>query len=524
LSRVDTDLVSTSDRRPTSASERIRREARVVGLRDFRSPSLEAVERRRMQLWIITTILLVLISGGIAVLAWMPVSSLPELITPRALRLGIVFAATGFCAYAIEKELHLRRLSRLLIDERVLTSAFSNRLHEVSLLLDAGKAMNSVLELETVLEVILRGAVDLLQARSGSIMLLEGDELVSASVIGNDEALESRVTVGEGIAGKVAVWRDAHLINGVPRVEEFPGLQPKAQEVRSAMSAPLIHREELLGVLNVNADIDREFNEYDLRALSLFAEQASSAITNARLYEAERSHVAELLELDLLKTEFVTRVSHELRTPLTSILAAAQTAQRPERLAEHPEVVGIIERQARQLSTMVEELLTASKLDQDGRPTAPQEVDLAGLTRSVAMDYYEGAGRRMAVEVPEEPVEVLADADSMRHVLVNLIDNAMKYGAPPITVRVERGVAQAVLSVIDRGAGVPPDERDRVFDQFHRVRRIDSQPGLGLGLPIVRGLVAAFGGRVWIEDAPGGGAAFRVALPLLHVQSEPAAV
>jgi signal transduction histidine kinase len=345
---------------------------------------------------------------------------------------------------------------------------------------------------------------------------------VAASVIGNDEALESRVMVGEGIAGKVAVWRDAHLINGVPRAEEFPGLQPKAQEVRSAMSAPLIHREELLGVLNVNADIDREFNEYDLRALSLFAEQASSAITNARLYEAERSHVAELLELDLLKTEFVTRVSHELRTPLTSILAAAQTAQRPERLAEHPEVVGIIERQARQLSTMVEELLTASKLDQ-GRPTAPREVDLAGLTRSVAMDYYEGAGRRMTVEVPEEPVEVLADADSMRHVLDNLIDNAMKYGAPPITVRVERGVAQAVLSVIDRGAGVPPDERERVFGQFHRVRRVDSQPGLGLGLPIVRGLVAAFGGRVWIEDAPGGGAAFRVTLPLLGAQSEWAA-
>jgi signal transduction histidine kinase len=524
LSRADTDFVSTSDRPPTSASERIRREARVVGLRDFRSPSLESVERRRMQLWIITTIILVLVSGGIALLAWMPVASLPELITPRALRFGVVLVAIGFCAYAIEKELHLRRLSRLLIDERVLTSAFSNRLHEVSLLLDAGKAMNSVLELATVLEVILRGAVDLLQARSGSIMLLEGDELVAASVIGNDEALESRVTVGEGIAGKVAVWRDAHLINGVPRVEEFPGLQAKAQEVRSAMSAPLIHREELLGVLNVNADIAREFNEYDLRALSLFAEQASSAITNARLFEAERSHVAELLELDLLKTEFVTRVSHELRTPLTSILAAAQAAQRPERLAEHPEVVGIIERQARQLSTMVEELLTASKLDQDGKPSEPQAVDIAGLTRSVAMDYYEGAGRRMTVEVPDEPVEVLADADSMRHVLDNLIDNAMKYGAPPITVRVERGVAQAVLSVIDRGDGVPPDERDRVFEQFHRVRRIDSQPGLGLGLPIVRGLVAAFGGRVWIEDAPGGGAAFRVALPLLGVQSEPAAV
>jgi signal transduction histidine kinase len=514
--------VSARDPQPVAASDRIRHEARVVGLRDFRSPSLEAVERRRMQLWIVTTVLLVGVSAGIALVAWLPIASLPTPLSPRALRLGVVLVAFGFCAYAIEKELHLRRLSRLLVDERVLTSAFSNRLHEVSLLLEAGKAMNSVLDLETVLRVILRGAVDLLEARSGSIMLLEGRELVAASVIGNDEALEGRVELGEGIAGRVAVLRDPHLIDGVPDPDDFPGLQPKAQEVRSAMSAPLIHRDELLGVLNINADVERQFTQYDLRALGLFAEQASSAITNARLYEAERSHVAELLELDLLKTEFVARVSHELRTPLTSILAAAQTAQQPERLAQHPEVVGIIERQARRLSTMVEELLTASKLDQESSPPAAGTVDLCGLVRSAAADYIEGQGRRVSVSAPEEPVEVHADRESVRHIVDNLIDNAAKYGAPPMIVRVERGMGQAVLSVIDHGAGVPPEERERVFEQFHRVRRSDSQPGLGLGLPIVRGLVAAFGGRVWIEDAPGGGAIFRVSLPTVDAPVEAA--
>ena len=475
-----------------------------------------------MQLWIVTTILLVCISAGVALLAWLPIASLPSPLSPRALRLGVVVVAFGFCAYAIEKEFHLRKLSGLLVDERVLSTAFSNRLHEVSLLLDAGKAMNSVLELETVLQVILRGAVDLLDARSGSIMLVEGAELVAACVIGNDEALESRVELGEGIAGRVAMLRDPHLIAGVPDPEEFPGLQPKVQEVRSAMSAPLVHRGELLGVLNVNADMEREFTQYDLRALALFAEQASSAITNARLYEAERSHVAELLELDLLKTEFVARVSHELRTPLTSILAAAQTAQRPERLAEHPEVVGIIERQARRLSTMVEELLTASKLEQDARLAPTREVDLCGLVRSAASDYFEGAGKRISVSLPDEPIPVMADLESVRHVIENLIDNAVKYGAPPIVVRVERGVGQAVLSVIDHGPGVPPEERARIFEQFHRVCRTDSQPGLGRGLPIVRGLTAAFGGRVWIEDAPGGGAAFRVSLPCAGQRAEAA--
>jgi signal transduction histidine kinase len=501
-----------------AASERIRREARVVGLRDFRSPSLEAVERRRMQLWIVTTVLLVVVSGGVALLAWMPVASLPRILTPRTLRGGVVIVTIAFCAYAIEKEFHLRKLSRLLVDERVLSTAFSNRLHEVTLLLEAGRAMNSVLDLERVLEVILQGAIDLLHARSGSIMLIEASELVAASVIGNDDALESRVALGEGIAGRVAVWRDAHLINGQPDPDEFPGLQPKAQEVRSAMSAPLVHRKELLGVLNVNADVEREFTEYDLRALGLFAEQAASAITNARLYEAERSHVAELLELDLLKTQFVARVSHELRTPLTSILTAAQTAQRPERLAQHPEVVGIIERQARRLSGMVEELLTASKLEQGADPTPAEELDLSGLVRSAAGDYHERFGTPIGLALPDDPVVVRADGASIRHALDNLLDNAAKYGAPPITVRLERGLVQAVMSVIDHGTGVPPDERERIFDQFHRVRRSDSQPGLGLGLPIVRGLVAAFGGRVWIEDVPGGGAAFRVSLPIAEMQ------
>ena len=272
------------------------------------------------------------------------------------------------------------------------------------------------------------------------------------------------------------------------------------------MSAPLIHREELLGVLNVNADIAREFNVYDLRALSLFAEQASSAITNARLFEAERSHVA---GLRAGPAEDRIRHAGEPRAPdaATSILAAAQAAQRPERLAEHPEVVGIIERQARQLSTMVEELLTASRLDEDGKSSGPQEVDLAGLTRSVAMDY-EGGGE-MTVEVPDEPVEVLADADSMRHVLDNLIDNAMKYGSSPITVRVERGVAQAVLSVIDCGTACRRMNATGSSSSSTGCIESTASRASASGSRIVRGLVAAFGGRVWIEDAPGRGGSRR---------------
>ncbi len=119
----------------------------------------------------------------------------------------MVALSIAFCSYAIEKELHLRRLARLLTDERVLSTTLSNRLHEVSLLLEAGRAMNSVLELDLVLEVILRSARDLLEGKSGSIMLADGEALIAAFVMGNEAAKGRKGKIGRGIAGRVAETR-----------------------------------------------------------------------------------------------------------------------------------------------------------------------------------------------------------------------------------------------------------------------------------------------------------------------------
>ncbi|MGH2679306.1 MAG: GAF domain-containing protein [Actinomycetota bacterium] len=271
-----------------SAAEQIQREARVVGLRGVATPSLESVERRRLQLWGLTVLILLAVSAGVALVStWRPDAG--AVVTPTVLRIGVVLLAVAFGAYALEKELHLRRLSHLLTDQRVLTTALTNRLHEMSLLLEAGKAMNSVLELPAVLETILRSAMDLLSGQSGSIMLLESsDTLVAVLARGNDEAIGRRVVVGSGIAGRVAATREALLIEGQADQAEFPGLTPREQRVLSALSVPLVSRDKLLGVLNVNAGPDRPYSVYDLQAASIFAEQAAGAIANARLYETER--------------------------------------------------------------------------------------------------------------------------------------------------------------------------------------------------------------------------------------------
>ncbi len=497
--------------RTSGVASQIRREARVVGLRDFDAPSLEAVEARRMQLWIVTSVLLVVVSAGLALLSFLPGRS--GWLSPRGLRWAVVLLSLAFCVYAVEKEVHLQRLSRLLVDERVLTTALSNRLHEVSLLLESGKAMNAVLELGAVLEVILASASELLCARSGSIMLIEGDELVGACVRDNEHARGRRVRIGEGIAGRVAVAREPLLINGEASPEEFPGLVRRVEPVDSAMCVPLVHRDGLLGVLSVNAEQDRSFTEYDLRAVSLFAEQAAAAIANARLYEAERSHVAELIELDRMKSEFVERVSHELRTPLTALVAAAGAARNPEMHGQLQELLPMIERNAKHLAGMIEDLLAEAELERRRGPIrALGAVDLAALVRLVARDY-EISGREVTVEAPGSAL-VLGNTDALRRILDNLVDNAHKYGRPPVRVSVEAQEERSILSVLDSGPGIPPADRERVFERFSRLGTSKGKPGLGLGLPITRALVTSCAGSIWIEDAPGGGAAFRVALLL----------
>jgi two-component system sensor histidine kinase KdpD len=119
--------------------QQLEREARVVGLREVSMPTLETVERRRLQLWGLTVMLLLAVSVGVAVITtWRPGVGL---VTPSVLRFAIVLVSIAFGVYATEKELHLRRLVRLLTDQRVLTTALTNRLTEMGLLLEAGRAM-----------------------------------------------------------------------------------------------------------------------------------------------------------------------------------------------------------------------------------------------------------------------------------------------------------------------------------------------------------------------------------------------
>jgi diguanylate cyclase (GGDEF)-like protein len=276
----------------------LRRAARVSGIRAADLPSLEQVERRRTELWVLSSLLLVGLTVVLAVLSMWTPEDLHDLLTRPVVRFGVLAVAVVISAYLVEKEFSLRRVSRLLMDERLLTTALSNRLHEISALLDAGRVVNSTLELDRVLDSILSGATDLMPAASGSVMLLEHDELVVAAAVGREGVVGYRTAVGDGIAGHVARTRQALLLDGRATASMFPGLAShgpdRRESIRSALCVPLVERDELLGVLNLSSPDAGVFSEYDLRAVSLFAEHAATAIGKARLYERSRTQ-AELL-------------------------------------------------------------------------------------------------------------------------------------------------------------------------------------------------------------------------------------
>jgi len=263
----------------------------VAGLSSFDVPSLESVERRRLQLWTLALGLLVVVATAFAAVVALHGAILPDWLPLRVVQAALLGLVALFALYALEKEKQLRHLAHLLTEERILTASLTERLSEVNALLEAGRAINLDLELRDVLTRIANAALELLGGRDASVMLVHGEaELRTVATAGHSAAYGARVRFGQGIAGRAAASREPFLVQGaVDRpapAAEIADLLPPAPE--SAMSVPLVHRGDLLGVINVNARPPRLFTEHDLRALAVFGAQASAAVANARLLEEQR--------------------------------------------------------------------------------------------------------------------------------------------------------------------------------------------------------------------------------------------
>jgi signal transduction histidine kinase len=233
--------------------------------------------------------------------------------------------------------------------------------------------------------------------------------------------------------------------------------------------------------------------------------------------------VAERARLQDLQNTFVSIVSHELQTPVAIIKGYAGTLRRPDSSWSPAVVQGVaaaIEAECDRLSRLITDLLDLARIQAGRVAMTFGPVDLAELLAEVVEANRVRAPERQIVleDISAVPV-VHGDYDKLRMALNNLVDNAMKYSPPggSITLGGSRDAEQALVWVRDQGVGVPLEERERIFERFHRVdtRLSRDTPGVGMGLYICRVIVEAHRGRVWVEsEGAGSGSTFFICLPL----------
>jgi two-component system sensor histidine kinase KdpD len=259
------------------------------------------------------------------------------------------------------------------------------------------------------------------------------------------------------------------------------------------------------------------FGEPERRVLASFANQAALAVEQVR-QEEERNRARALEETDRLRTALLNSVSHDLRTPLASIKASASSLlDRDVRWsdAEREDFLATINQEADRLTHLVHNLLDMSRIEAGALAPRLAETSVADLVAPVVRRARAAGGQRIDVDVPQDLPTLRVDPVRLDQVLTNLLDNARGY-APfsPVQVQARQVDGGVELLVVDHGPGIPGPERERIFDQFYRLKGGGKRPeGTGMGLAICRGIAQAHGGTLRAETTPGGGATFVLTLP-----------
>jgi len=421
------------------------------------------------------------------------------------------------------------------------TTAPSTEIPEWQLqtILEIARILASQHEFESMLSQFLARIIDTLDAAECGILQVydPADQvLVVKGGLGYDIELltKIRLTPGEAMGGRAFKTGTSALYKTPEEVAAARfNLHPESEALfeaaaeglgkpLSAVCVPLITGQKRLGALLLeNRGRPHSFTESDMAFLERVADLIALAIENERLRQDLQAARA-LYEANRLKAELISTLAHEMRTPLTSIkgystaLLMEEAHFDPETQAEF---LQIIDQECDVLQDLIHDLLESSVIDAGLLRLEPQPLLLPRLAQTVLDDVARRTEKHhFLVDFP--PAFPIVDADPHRisQVLRNVLDNSIKYSPEGglIVVRGRIDSAEAVISVSDQGAGIAPDDLNRLFEKFFRVKAGLGRHvvGSGLGLPISRTIVEAHGGRIWAESKPGQGTTLYFTIPL----------
>jgi len=524
------------------------------------------------------------------------------------------------------------------IENAALYAESRRRADAMAALAETARAVNSTLELDQVLRLVVDHARALLRVETAGVALFESDGLVFREASGrlSDQLRGLRLEAGEGLAGWVATHNQAVISHDRPADARFTGglLQRLGLRVRASAGVPIVldpmaPTPKVIGVIEVINPFDNRFGGDTLPLLDSLAALATTAITHARqmaelqaaesrfsglfednidpilitdldglITDANRKAVemfgyeprvliglrittvhrtgtaflgsdrfaqlrdgreityqtrvttrrgdeipmevhaklierrgqsfiqwiqrdmSERLQLEEMRSDLISMIFHDLRSPLGNVITSLETIVTSlphDRVMEHA-LLTIAQRSAGRMSRLVDSLLDLRRLEAGQLVLQRDATDLRELVEEVfelTAPMAKVKHTSLLTELPEELPFVAVDSDMIRRVLINLVENAIKY--TPIRGRVTLSAvvapAEVILAVTDTGPGIPLADQGRVFGMFTRLQRDRGAKGLGLGLAFCRLAVQAHEGRIWVESEPGAGSTFRVALP-----------
>ena len=333
-----------------------------------------------------------------------------------------------------------------------------------------------------------------------------------------------RIPLGDERSSSVRVFKTRRpFMTG--DAQNDPGVMKdyaKLWRVHSLMVVPLVLGEKCIGVMRVGSKRAGVFGTEQLSLVTLIADEAAIIVETALLNRRLSKTTEQLTALNRMKDEFVSTVSHEFKTPLTtisgflSVMLEGDTGQLNE---QQMRFLTIAKQASKRLSGLVSDLLDLSRLE-SGAKMEPCPLDLEKLAAECLENHQPSAAaacKVLSCEVPSKLPPAWGDERWLALVLDNLVSNALKFSRSGGRVRVklqDKGDF-LMVSVSDDGIGVPPEDRDRVFERFYRAsnRSEVSAPGTGLGLAIAREVVDKHGGKIWLESELGKGSTFHFVVP-----------
>ncbi|MBK9050170.1 MAG: GAF domain-containing protein [Chloroflexi bacterium] len=411
--------------------------------------------------------------------------------------------------------------------------ALQRRVHELAILQQLGRNLNTTLDLNRVLEMTLDWAMLICEATAGSILLVDEYDRLVAFVSENyarDFVLPADAQATTvGLAGEV-------IRTGEPRLTRNVQLEPlylaAAPHTRSQLTLPIVHKQQVIGALVVESNEYDDFDEEDLDAAASLVNVAATSIANAQLYE-------QVNEANRAKSEFVSMVSHELKTPITAIrgytdlMLAGLTGEVNDKQKSFLETITA---NIKRMDNLIKDLTDISRIETGQLNVHLEPIAFANVvseTMQATRGIHEGKNITVHLDMPNDLPPVMGDHSRLVQVLTNLLSNAYKYSPADTEVTVtvkadyttpDNGLSIpqpiVVCAVKDTGYGISAEDQARLFTKFFRSEdsNIRTSPGTGLGLSITKGIVDLHRGNIWLESELGQGTTFAFTIPVSQIR------